>query len=66
MTASFRKQVLGKIKLTEEQIRMLQLSEQDIENGRVISQSQLDKSDLKWLKELKFGLKQPPNKEEKY
>ncbi len=41
-----------KIKLTEEQIRMLQLSEQDIKNGRVISQSKLDKSDLKWLKEL--------------
>ena len=41
-----------KIKLTEEQILMLQLSEQDIKNGRVIHKNQLDKSDLKWLKEL--------------
>ena len=42
----------GKIKLTKEQIFMLQLSEEDLKEGRIISQSQLDKEDLKWLKEL--------------
>jgi len=41
-----------KVKLTEEQILMLQLSEHDIENGNLMSQTELDKSDLKWLKEL--------------
>lgn len=40
------------VELTEEQVIMLRLSEQDIENGRVITQDQLDKSDIKWLKEL--------------
>jgi len=39
------------VKLTEEQILMLQLSDKDIKSGKVISQSQLDKSDLQWLKE---------------
>jgi len=41
-----------KVELTEEQIVMLQLSEHDIKNGNLISQIELDKSDLKWLKEL--------------
>jgi len=41
-----------KVELTEEQIVMLQLSEHDIENGNLISQTELDKSDLKWLKEM--------------
>jgi hypothetical protein len=40
------------VKLTEEQILMLKLSDKDIKNNRLISQSQLDKADLKWLKEL--------------
>ena len=40
------------VELTEEQVIMLQMSEQDIKNGNVISQSQLDKRDLKWLKEM--------------
>jgi hypothetical protein len=40
------------VKLTEEQIVMLKLSERDIKEGKLIAQSQLDKSDLKWLKEL--------------
>ena len=40
------------IKLTKEQMIMLQLSDSDIKNGRLISQSQLDKSDLQWLKEM--------------
>jgi len=30
---------------------MLKLSDRDIKNGKLISQSQLDKVDLKWLKE---------------
>jgi hypothetical protein len=38
------------VKLTQEQILMLQLSDQDIKHGRLISQEQLDKDDLKWLK----------------
>jgi len=40
------------VKLTEEQKLMLQLSDHDIKNNRLISQSQLDKSDRKWLKDL--------------
>ena len=38
-----------KIKLTKEQKLMLQMSETDIQNGRIISQSDLDKNDLEWL-----------------
>ncbi|MFA6924845.1 MAG: hypothetical protein WC223_11405 [Bacteroidales bacterium] len=40
------------VKLTDEQILMLQLSDNDIKDGKLISQSQLDKSDIKWLKEM--------------
>lgn len=40
------------VNLTEEQLLMLQLSDKDIEDGRLITQSQLDKDDLKWLNEL--------------
>jgi hypothetical protein len=40
------------VKLTEEQKLMLQLSDNDIKNNRLISQSQLDKNDRKWLKNL--------------
>ena len=43
---------IGVVELSEEQIIMLQLSDQDIQNGNLISQSELDKNDLKWLKEL--------------
>ena len=39
------------VKLTDEQILMLQLSDQDIKNGNFISQEQLDKDDLQWLSE---------------
>lgn len=39
-----------KIKLTKEQKLMLELSEADIQNGRIISQNDLDKNDLEWLK----------------
>jgi len=40
------------VKLTEEQTLMLQLSDKDILKEKLISQEQLDKRDLKWLKEL--------------
>lgn len=40
-----------KIKLTKEQKLMLEMSENDIQHGRLISQNDLDKSDLEWLKE---------------
>lgn len=38
------------IKLTSEQKLMLEMSEIDIKNGNIISQNDLDKSDLEWLK----------------
>ncbi len=38
--------------LTDEQIRMLQLSEDDIKNGRLIPQTEVEQQDLKWLKGL--------------
>jgi hypothetical protein len=40
-----------KIKLTHEQKLMLEMSENDILNGNIFSQEDLDKSDLEWLKE---------------
>lgn len=40
------------VKLTVEQKIMLELSNNDIKSNRLISQEQLDKDDLKWLKEL--------------
>ncbi len=42
----------NKVKLSEEQIVMLQLSDKDIKKGKLISHKQLDKDDLQWLKEL--------------
>jgi len=38
------------IKLTDEQILMLQLSDHDIKMGKIISQEHLDKNDLEWLR----------------
>lgn len=40
-----------KIKLTREQKLMLEMSETDINHGRIVLHSDLDKSDLEWLKE---------------
>jgi hypothetical protein len=40
------------VKLSDEQILMLKLSDKDIEAGRIISQEELDKSDMQWLKGL--------------
>jgi hypothetical protein len=38
--------------LSETQILMLQLSETDIENGKLIAHEQVDQQDLEWLKDL--------------
>lgn len=38
-------------KLGEEQVLMLKLSDKDIKQGKLIQQDQLDKNDLKWLRE---------------
>lgn len=40
------------VTLTNEQIVMLQLSDQDIAENRLIPQDELNKSDLQWLKGL--------------
>ncbi len=37
------------VKLTQEQVLMLELSDEDIKTGKFISQEQLDKDDLQWL-----------------
>lgn len=39
------------IPLTEEQKIMLAMSEDDIQNGRMIDQDSLNKQELQWLKE---------------
>lgn len=54
------------VKLSAEQILMLQLSDNDIQLGAIISQEELDKKDLQWLKEHKFGQPQLRNKDSKY
>lgn len=40
------------VKLTKEQVLMLQLSDMDIENDRLISQEELDEKDREWLRSL--------------
>lgn len=40
------------ITLSEAQILMLNMSEDDIKNNRIVSQEELDKMDLEWLKKL--------------
>jgi len=37
------------VKFSSEQIEMLSMSEDDIKDGNIISESELDKSDDKWL-----------------
>jgi archaellum component FlaF (FlaF/FlaG flagellin family) len=39
------------VELTREQKEMLEMSEDDIENGRLISQESMDKRNLEWLNE---------------
>ena len=50
------------IKLTDEQKLMLQMSEEDIKFGRVLSQEELDKQDREWLKNLNFNKVKSGNK----
>ncbi|WP_316813963.1 hypothetical protein [Pedobacter heparinus] len=40
------------VQLSPEQILMLKMSDDDIKNGNVIGQDDLDQEDLKWLKTL--------------
>lgn len=40
-----------KHKLSDEQKFMLEMSEADVQDGRIISHEELDKKDLQWLKE---------------
>lgn len=40
------------VSLTDEQKLMLEMSEDDIKNGRLISQEAMDKRNLEWLDEL--------------
>jgi hypothetical protein len=40
------------VKLTEEQKLMLEMSNDDIKNGRTVNQKELNKADLIWLREL--------------
>ncbi len=40
------------IQLSEAQILMLNMSEDDIKNNRIVSQDELDNLDLEWLKSL--------------
>lgn len=37
------------VELTDEQKKMLEISEEDIKNGRLISQEAMDKRNLEWL-----------------
>jgi hypothetical protein len=39
-----------KIQLTKEQKLMLEMSEADLQHGRIIAHNDLDKNDLEWLK----------------
>ena len=40
------------VELTKEQKEMLEMSEADIKNGRLISQQAMDKRNLEWLNEM--------------
>jgi hypothetical protein len=40
------------VKLNEQQIAILNMSEKDIKNGNLITQNDLDKHDMLWLKDL--------------
>jgi len=48
LTSSTRNQ---KVELTEEQLYMLKMSDEDIERGQVISQEELFRRERKWLNE---------------
>ncbi len=40
---------LEKVKISPAQRRMLEMSEDDIKYGRIISQEEMDSEDMKWL-----------------
>jgi hypothetical protein len=40
------------VQLSESQILMLNMSDEDIKNGRIVPHDELDKNDLEWLKSL--------------
>lgn len=40
------------IQLSDEQVTMLKMSDDDIANGRMVSQDELDKMDQEWLEGL--------------
>lgn len=40
---------LEKVKISPAQRRMLEMSEDDIKHGRIISQEEMDSEDMKWL-----------------
>lgn len=40
------------VNLTKEQKEMLKMSEDDIKNGRLISQEEMNKRNLEWLNEI--------------
>ena len=42
----------GIVELTDEQKAMLEMSENDIENGRLISQEAMTKRNLEWLNKM--------------
>lgn len=46
------------VELTDEQKIMLEMSEQNIRNGELISQDAMDKRNLEWLNAMQFGQKQ--------
>lgn len=48
---NFREEIIpiSSKKLIHEQIQMIEMSEIDILNGCIISQNDLDKTDLEWL-----------------
>ena len=54
------------VKLSEEQKLMLQMSDDDIKNGRTMKEADLNKRDLQWLKELQNGLRPLFDKEDQY
>ena len=49
--------------MTEAQISILKMSDEDIKNNRIISQQALDKMDLEWLINHSFAPKLPSIRE---
>ncbi len=47
------------IELNDEQKAMLEMSEEDIKNGRLNSQEAMNKRNLEWLNEMQYGQGRP-------